>query len=250
MKFKFFGERNTGTNALITVIRSNSQSTIFPSTMAEVSPDTREKFAVISRLGASTSDKEKLIDSVFHGRPILEQWKHAATYFDANTVNDDVHFVFMVRDPLSWLVGLFNKPYHLLSAKPDSILDFSKMNWETVARDNLPQKSYKPLEMYSAKLKSYRDLMDRLDQKGIGFTIVKFEDFVTSQKDVFERLSVNLDKPSDEFRELVRSTKEANKDSSFYRNYYANEVWRDEFPDVRNVKLPEETELFKFFGYE
>jgi len=249
MKIKVFGERNTGTNALMSVIRGNSQSVILPSVLAEVSPEARKNLAVMMSLGISTKGKEQLIDAAFKGRPVLEQWKHAATYFDVNDIGNDVHFVFTVRNPLSWLIGLFQKPYHLLSAMPDNLVDFSKMDWETVGRDNLPKKTYKPLELYVAKLRSYRNLMTKLEQNGIGFTVIKFEDFVTDQKQVFENLKPHLDNPASIFRELTKSTKEANKDSAFYRNYYANEVWRQEYPDIEKVTLPTNTEIFKFFGY-
>eukprot|EP01093_Parvamoeba_rugata_P010771 TRINITY_DN2902_c0_g8_i1.p1 TRINITY_DN2902_c0_g8~~TRINITY_DN2902_c0_g8_i1.p1 ORF type:complete len:254 (+),score=21.53 TRINITY_DN2902_c0_g8_i1:107-868(+) len=249
MKIKVFGERNTGTNALMTVIRGNSKSVVLPSVLAEVSPQARQNLAIMMRMGISTKGKEQLIDAAFKGRPILEQWKHAATYFDVATVNDDVHFVFTVRHPLSWLIGLFQKPYHLLVEKPASLIDFAKMDWETVGRDNLPKKTYKPLELYAAKLRSYRDLMDKLDHKGTGYTVIKFEDFVTDQMQAFQTLSPHLDAPSGMFRELTRSTKEASKDSAFYRNYYANEVWRDEFPDINKVRLPEDGDIFKSFGY-
>ena len=249
MKIKVFGERNTGTNALVSVLRNNSRSIVFPGTLAEISPLTQKKLAVMAKLGMARSRREKAIDKVFHGRPIIEQWKHAATYFDINTVSNGVHFVFMVRDPLSWLVGLYKKPHHMLTDKPDGLLDFAEMNWHTVGRDNLPKETYKPLEMYAAKLCSYRDLIGKLERKSIDYTIVKFEDFVRSQKDIFEKISFYLDDATDEFKELTKSTKDANKDSNYYRKYYSKEVWRDEFPNVDRVKMPPEREIFSFFGY-
>lgn len=249
MNIKVFGERNTGTNALISVIRGNSGSIVYPSVLAEVSPDARKNLAVMMKLGISKKASEQLIDATFKGRPILEQWKHAATYFDTGTIKDDVHFIFTTRHPLSWLIGLFKKPYHILVPKPENLLAFAEMNWETVLRDNLNRKSFKPLDLYVEKLKSYRDLMTKLEAQGLGYTIIKFEDFVSDQKGVFDRLSPNLTNPARKFQELTRSTKEIGKDSAYYRNYYTNELWREEFPEIENVKLPAESKLFEFFGY-
>ncbi|MBO6806800.1 hypothetical protein [Thalassospira sp.] len=249
MNIKVFGERNTGTNALISVIRGNSGSIVYPSVLAEISPDARKNLAMMMQLGISKKGSEQLIDATFKGRPILQQWKHAATYFDTSTITDDVHFVFTTRHPLSWLIGLFQKPYHILTPKPDNLIAFSEMNWETVIRDNLKSKTFKPLDLYVEKLKSYRDLMGKLEAQGIGYTIIKFEDFVSDQKGVFERLRPHLTNPTENFQELTKSTKEAGKDSAYYRNYYTKEIWRQEFPDIEKVQLPYESELFEFFGY-
>ncbi|NIY74816.1 hypothetical protein HED22_04110 [Thalassospira sp. HF15] len=249
MNIKVFGERNTGTNALISVIRGNSGSIVYPSVLAEISPDARKNLAIMMKLGISKKGSEQLIDAAFKGRPILEQWKHAATYFDTSTITADAHFVFTTRHPLSWLIGLFQKPYHILTPKPDNLVAFAKMDWQTVIRDNLNGKTFKPLDLYVEKLRSYQDLMGKLDAQGIGYTIIKFEDFVTDQEGVFERLRPHLKNPAKNFQELTKSTKEAGKDSAYYRNYYAKEIWRKEFPDIDKVELPAETELFKFFGY-
>lgn len=249
MNIKVFGERNTGTNALISVIRENSSSKIYPSVLAEVSPETRAQLAMLMKLGISIKGKEQLIDSGFKGQPILRQWKHAATYFETDSIPDDVHFIFMTRHPLSWLIGLYQKPYHILSPRPDSLLDFANMNWETVGRDNLQHKTFKPLELYVEKLRSYQHLISALKAKNIGYSVIKFEDFVTNQAKTFETLRPHLTNPANKFRELTKSTKESNKDSEFYHNYYLNEAWRKEFPEIGDVNLPAESQLFEAFGY-
>lgn len=53
MNIKVFGERNTGTNALISVIRGNSGSIVYPSVLAEISPDARKNLAIMMKLGIS-----------------------------------------------------------------------------------------------------------------------------------------------------------------------------------------------------
>lgn len=78
---------------------------------------------------------------------------------------------------------------------------------------------------------------------------MKFEDFVTNQSDVFARLSPFLTEPAAKFEELRASTKNEQKDSSYYADYYGNEVWKDEYPAIRSIERPDEGDLFPFFGY-
>ena len=111
------------------------------------------------RMGISTKGKEQLIDAAFKGRPILEQWKHAATYFDVATVNDDVHFVFTVRHPLSWLIGLFQKPYHLLVEKPASLIDRAR---QQELPEEVPLKAardYRFIGKHNARLDALHQLL-------------------------------------------------------------------------------------------
>ena len=117
MKYKIFGERNTGTNALLKMLKRNSKSDFFPGTMAEISPMTELKISLLQKAGLNTKAKEAMIDKVFYGRSPLERWKHSTTNFSLDGL-DETHFIFTVRDPRSWLIGLFKKPYHILVDKP------------------------------------------------------------------------------------------------------------------------------------
>lgn len=50
-------------------------------------------------------------------------------------------------------------------------------------------------------------------------------------------------------RKKSTSRVQAGKDSAHDRNYVTKEIWRQEFPDIKKVQLPDESELFEFFGY-
>ena len=50
-------------------------------------------------------------------------------------------------------------------------------------------------------------------------------------------------------RRKSTSRVQAGKDSAYDRNYLTKEIWRQEFPDIEKVQLPDESELFEFFGY-
>ena len=248
MQIKIFGERNTATNALTQVIRKNSETKVLPGTMGELSPSTRKHLDFCLKHGISVKEKEAIIDQVFAGRGLLEQWKHSATYYNVEEI-EGVHFIFTVRNPLSWLVGLYRKPYHLLGEKPSSLLEFAQKPWRTVQRDNLPNQQYKPLELYAEKLQSYIDLIEKLEAKSISYSIIRFEDFVADQQGAFDKLVVYLDKPSECFEMLNTSTKDNNKDADFYKKYYANERWRIDFPQINDISDQPYRSIFETFGY-
>lgn len=248
MNIKVFGERNTGTNALISVLRNNSDSEVFPGTIDEIAPFATKKTSFMRRVGSSTRQIEAEVDKAFAGKPITHQWKHAATTFSLDGI-DNVHFIFTVRHPLSWLVSLYKNPYHLLAEKPDSLIDFMQMEWEVAARDNLPKASYKPLELYEEKLRSYTDLMARLDAKGMGYTVVKFEDFVQSQSQTFDAVKLYLKNPAQDFVEMTKSTKDSKKNADYYRHYYGNEIWREDVPDEVKAAATFDDALLARYGY-
>jgi len=252
MSIKVFGERNTGTNALIGMLKNNSESKFCPGTMSELSYASTKKVVVLQKLGLGNSKKEEAIDRVFKGRGLLERWKHSATFVTKNELSHihDSKFIFTVRHPLSWLVGLYKNPYHILIDKPDDLVSFANTKWRTVGRENVALDLYKPLDLLEEKLKSYVELMEQLEKNNHPYKIIQFEKFVSNQKATFDYLRVMLDEPSVDFEELIESTKEKKKNSKFYASYYDNEIWRKDFPEIENIKNTISRDLLSSFGYE
>lgn len=252
MKIKIFGERNTGTNALLQMLKINSGSGFYPGTMGEISAFQTKKVQLASRLGLDVLKKESLIDAVFNGNILTERWKHSATYVTNKELQEIKvsKFIFTVRHPMSWLIGLYKKPYHILVDKPASLTEFADIDWRVVGRENLKKTHYKPLALLEEKLLSYLDLMDKLEREGLAYKIVKFEEFVSNQQTTFEYLKEFVDAPTYRFTELTKSTKESSKNSQYYSNYYSNEVWKEEFPEVNSIKNTLSKDLLSVFGYE
>lgn len=252
MKIKIFGERNTGTNALLQMLKINSGSAFYPGTMSEISAFQNKKVQLASRMGLDNLKKERMIDEVFDGKVLTERWKHSSTNVTNKELNEieDSKFIFTVRNPMSWLIGLYKKPYHILVEKPATLTEFSDINWGVVRRENLKNNHYKPLELLEEKLISYVGLMEKLERKGLDYKIVKFEDFVTNQKVAYEYLKGFVDAPTSGFRELTKSTKESSKNSQYYSDYYSNEVWKEDFPEAYNIKNTVSRDLLSVFGYE
>ncbi len=56
---------------------------------------------------------------------------------------------------------------------------------------------------------------------------------------------------TDKFIDYERSTKDRSKDSNYYRNYYANEKWREQLSkaiDTINANI--DRDLIRHYGYE
>lgn len=248
MKIKLFGERNTGTNALLQMLKTNSKSEFYPGTMAELSLFAAKEISFLQKYGLSAAEKEKMIDKVFHGRGPLERWKHSATNFNLDNL-DDSKFIFTVRHPMSWLISLFKNPYHILVDKPHNLISFADTKWRALERENLALKYYKPLDLLEEKFKSYLVLMEELEKRNLTYKIVKFEDFVVNQHATFDYLRTFLDEPTLNFVEVVKSTKEKSKDSKYYAAYYARMVWKDEFPEIDTIRNTISKEILSAFGY-
>lgn len=250
MKIKIFGERNTGTNVIKEMIKTNTKSFVFPGTAREVSNSIGEEIRARKKAGLlGNEEKEQMIDEVFSGLDLLRQWKHTATRFQLNNDISDTHFIFTVREPRSWLVGLFKKPYHILVDKPDNFTDFATLDWRVVARDNVAKPCYKPMDLYAEKLYSYMEFINELEKKNISYSVVRFESFVQNQEAIFDDLKYYFDSPSTEFREVNDSTKDKAKDSQFYKQYYENEIWKEEFPGVMDISSPIDNATSRFFGF-
>lgn len=236
MDIKIFGERNTATNALGQLIKINSNTKLHPGTMAELDKVALKRTQYMKKFGLGNQRIENVIDKVFDAQPIEHSWKHSTTYFNNKNIPSNTHFVFMVRHPISWFVSLYKNPYHCLIEKPKTLVDFYSCQWKTVRRDNLEKKFYRPIELYAEKLKSYRDFISILESREIGYTLLKFEDFVTNQKACLEQLRENLNEPTSNFSELKKSTKDSTKNLEYYRDYYTKELWRDELdPNFLNL---------------
>lgn len=249
MKVKIFGERNTGTNLISQLLKQNFMVELCPGTVSEISPELLAKLKNLRETGATMQEEENFIDTVFANRPPMEWWKHSATRFSADEV-DDIHLIFTTREPLSWLVGLYRSPHHILIDKPHNLLDFSQSDWQVVGRDNVEKRFYTPLRLYAEKLKSYRSLIRKLEVRHISHTLIKFEEAVTDQNSIYRMLTNIFEPVPGAFKEIAQSTKDRNKNSAFYASYYASETWREEFPEIHAVQNPIDEELSSFFGFE
>ncbi|TFL18193.1 hypothetical protein [Jannaschia formosa] len=251
MRIKVFGERNTGTNALESLIRLNSRSVVLPGSLAALDADATDRLRGLRKSGAPAAQVEAWVDAVFEGKDPSQQWKHCATLFETpGALADDTHVVFLIRHPLSWLLSLYRNPYHCLVAMPDRFVDFVALPWKTTARDRLDGAVLTPPALYEAKLASYRRFMIRLDAAGIGQTVLRFEDVVMRQVDCFTALRPVLSDPSPTPRPVERSWKDKRQTLDDLRAYYSEERWREDIETEALERIAIDPEILAWAGYD
>lgn len=257
---KVFGERNTATNALRSIVEKNSASRVLPSTAREIDESIDQRLKLWNRIGRGTCKldphfhirmRERSIDRVFSGRGADHAWKHTATRFERPDSLHGTLVLFCVRNPYSWFLSLFKNPYHSTSSCPNSLEDFLDFDWHLVGRDNLPYRSLTPLQLYEEKLKSYLALMEQAQEEGFVVEVVRFEDIVLRQETVYNNIAAHLEDPAPTFAPLNTSTKSKDKNIDFYKKYYGNELWREEIgPVMPQITRRISKELFGTFSYQ
>jgi hypothetical protein len=226
MKMKIFGERNCGTRALQALLETNLGAECLPGTAPELDPPAY----------ARSGDREAALDAIFRGTDEAHAWKHCATNFDEVGALGDCLTIFLVKHPLAWLASLFDRPYHQIGPRARSIAELTATPWQTVERERLEGRSFKPLDLYREKISSYLELAPR-----VGGVFVRFEDLIADPEMVMRRLGL-----SGSFVPHERSTKGDGKTLDDYRAYYGEERWRRRITDV--VEEPDWGQL-EMFGY-
>jgi len=258
-RVKIFGERNTGTNALQKILEKNSLSKCFPSNPEDLVANYRRRYRKWRLLRMLTlSDRnwfdrkrELEVDKIFDGQTIARYWKHSATFTSDVTSLRGASVFFCVRHPVSWVYALWRNPYNSISPRTENFFDFVNSEWSLLGRDNLGSGSVSPAELYIKKIKSYGILMAQLERTGIPHQLVKMEDLISDQAGVFRRVSSMLNEPSTTFKELRSSTKSSLLSIEDYKNYYGNELWREEIGSALpqlSAMFPDD--LFDWLGYK
>ena len=225
---KIFGERNTSTNAVKALIETNSATRVLASSSNEVTGFVKPLARAIRYATGRPDAKEQLHDFLHRFARTQHVWKHIAPKSDWATKFSAIPVVFCVRHPASWLLGLFRRPHNAVVPLPPSFSDFLTMKWQTLSRDGLDRRVVTPIELYNLKLQSYLAFEPAHHAQGGRNVFVRFEDFAIDQRKVFGGIAPLLEKPTDDFKPILASTKDSTKDADYYRRYYGDELWRGE----------------------
>jgi hypothetical protein len=244
---KIFGERNTATNALARVITDNSSSRLLPSTEYDLDPDaSRHAWAQ-----HDPRERERLLDEIYAGVADPHSWKHCSTNPMDPAAFDQTLVLFCLRHPASWFVSLFRNPYHALAELPEKIAHFVEFRWETPERENLSGASFRPLELYNAKLHSYLEFAKRLESQGMECAFIRQEDLLLNSKQVFSSLAPKLLHSRKRFRRRLRSAKNGWMPLFIVERYYARERWKESLRGCEAaINRQVDWGALKSFGYE
>lgn len=241
---KIYGERNTGTNYLSKLIAHNLHLQELPGSAP----------SYIRRVEACTFSNELLRDLYFKytfSRNL--GWKHCCIppidkYLRIPMVNEKmVAFVSLTKNPYSWLLSLYKRPYHQKLSSSSSFEKFLTTPWQIVGREGVTDYVSSPIDLWNIKNASYIK-MGRLG--GLNFTsehLLEHPDMVIDQ--LAEQFGVRL--KEEKFKDHKESTKEIGKDSNFYRDYYLKEKWKSEISTdaISLINSSIDKELMSIFGY-
>lgn len=244
---KIYGERNTNTNYLSRLLALNLDAAELPGTVPR-------SWSLYSR---RLPGYEAVRDLYFrHTYRRNLGWKHAfpapadELRRESLLASHDVAFLTLTKNPYAWLLSAHRRPYHQSRGSID-FDSFLGRPWRLVGRENgrdagrqLPN----PVELWNRKNASYLDLAE------LGALNLKAEGLLEDAEGVIEQISRSFSIPrkSAGFVNYEKSTKDRGKDSSYYRDYYLNERWRDKLTDaaVERINALLDRRILQHFGYE
>ncbi|MEM9346345.1 MAG: hypothetical protein AAGB26_06995 [Planctomycetota bacterium] len=238
---KIYGERNTNTNYLSQLIALNLDAFEIPGTVPPYA----------MRAQRYLPGKEAVRDVYFKltARRNLG-WKH--TYVDYNKISKHSlatkvsTYITITKNPYSWLLSLYRKPYHFRGASDLSFEAFLESEWKTIGRDNIGDQA-NPIELWNVKNRSYFSLGQDKSLLTTTEKILEDPEWIINQ--ISEKGGIN--KRSNIFINFDQSTKEADKDNKYYRDYYLNERWKEDLTQkaIEIINRSLDAGLATHFGY-
>lgn len=235
-KLKLYGERHTNTNYLSKLIELNLDVQLVEGVVPTY-------IRTLERWTGSEGLRDRHFRRTFAD---TLGWKHSAV--SAGLSAADVVFVTLTKNPYSWLLSMFRRPYHQHYAKTPSLEEFLQLPWQTVGRENVTGEVANPAQLWNLKNRSYFNLPA---QRSLH---LRTEDTFIDAAGVISRIAeaFALPRSSTQFVDFQRSTKkQADKDGDYYRDYYLNERWRSQLTqpalDIINAEL--DVELLQHFDY-
>lgn len=246
---KVYGERNTGTNYLDRLIALNLDVVQLPGVVP----------AWVMQLQEAAPGHEWLRDAYFSltFKSNLG-WKHACVSSPGKLQracksrrrnNQSVRIVTVTKNPYSWLLSLYRRPYHQYWKQKPSFEEFVARPWRTTTREHAPRLLDSPVALWNLKNAAYLQISDE-----VPVARVRYEDLLAAPDKVIDTVAadLNLERMTSEFVNVESSTKNDGKDFDYYVNYYLAEQWRPEL-SVEALRLINEQldeRLLEVYGYQ
>lgn len=225
-KIKVFGERNTGTRAVFSMLRALDGVSIsfpdYPMPDLDVLSNQIEKNMTGYHLALFRDALEDIRRSRLAG---LSAWKHAAPVVDGSYFEKAASVLFLVRDPYSWIAALYRHPYHMRARKPESLVAFLQCPWLTTQRDNIGPILGSPMMLWNQKLEAYHAFAEAAP---VPSTVLAFEAFVTDPVTSLAAALARFGISSRGLAEIEQPTKNKGVDRAARIAYYKSAAWEKE----------------------
>ena len=185
--YKVMGERNTGTRLMEAFLRSASGGPV-PDSDRDFDP-LYDLISSIRKLTLPPAHRWWLIEGAYelyfaraHDEVI---WKHAALPSALAKRREDELFIIVAKNPYSWLLSLFRRPYHCHPQYLRRRFErFIHSPWLTVPRERSPEVFENPMRMWNFKYRSYLKAASVLSN----VFIVRYEAMLSQPSELQERL--------------------------------------------------------------
>ncbi len=227
---KIYGDRNSGTRYLERLIKKNLNVKILPGVVP--------KFV---RIITKRLKKRNKIRAAYHKFSYYRNlgWKHTIVKSPQELEKyriclKNIVFLTISKNPYSWLLSLHRRPYTPNGSFYRN-LDFENFLSErfyTLEYENIINMKYNPIELWNMKNNSYLEL-----SKSFQTINFKHEEVLANPEKTINLIQ-NLTRCSktDNFRNVIQSTKGDSKDFSWYQDYYLEEKWRNEL-SFKSIKI-------------
>jgi len=237
---KIYGERNTGTNYLAQLMQKNMDIQLL---RGEAHPMV-QKISPWLEWPRNAYFAYTFADNL--------GWKHAVAVtkqqlYDYALV-DRLSFITLTKNPYSWLLSIYHRPYHFRKHKGD-LIEFINKPWPVLGRENFSGSFETPMAMWNIKNQSYCALRNYAPAINL-----RYEDLLANPEammwKIAELLSIKLDQGN--FTNIDESTKGDQRDFDDYQDYYLNERWREKLSarEISQINKSLDFELAAYFRYE
>lgn len=253
---KVFGERNTGTRALLQMLRASGDVTLRMAGAGSVVEQER-RAELADRISEQFTGAwrklymDALRDNQRHVTDPLLTWKHAAPMWHGSFADHRASVIFMVRNPYSWALSMARRPYHIAGRQADNFEAFLTRPWLTQRRDNTDILLPDVLALWQAKLQAYRQFAKQAKANGVRTGILNFESFVADPVASARDVLLDCGIVSGNLRPARRNTKDKGRTLAEIQAYYAQECWRADLTcrSVELINARMDWELAGRFGY-
>lgn len=242
---KIYGERNTGTNYLSALMELNFFCRQLPGFVPKA----------VMGLQLLLPGREGVRDYWFEKTFSRNLgWKHmqvqsADQLQQVATFSASLHFLTLTKNPYSWLLSMHRRPYHQHYRSQMSLEEFLEAEWQLAGRDNVDQSVANPIELWNIKNSSYENLAAR-------FPVLQltYESLLCSPLETLKRIEdeFRLKRLNPELQNYEQSTKDSDRDATYYRDYYLKERWRSKLTRkaVETINQHLDHGLVDRFGYQ
>lgn len=232
VRVKIFGERNTGTRAVIRMLEQadNIEEFVYPEVPEAELAHYDSWIAQMSDLHKGPWRRvfrEAIRDLRQDYLGPLGAWKHAAPRYDPAFAREGLAVIFLIRNPYSWLLALHRRPYHGLGRRDGDFETFLARPWATLRRDAVAPILPTPMDLWNAKMRAYPQFITQAAADGVPTAFLKFEDFVHAPAHALKSVLRSMSLDASGIRP-ARPTKPMGRKARERRDYYGRERWRTE----------------------